>query len=223
MSRPSPISHATAWLPEAGRRLLVWWPVKMAGTTLGMTGFFAAYFWLLRHPIGEVTLMPVTSVDRWIGIQPAALPVYLSLWVYVSLAPALVVDRRELRSIACAWVALSVAGLGVFFFWPTAVPAWDIDWTRYPSLAFLKTADAAGNACPSLHVAFAVFSAACLARSLRQMGAGRIARAGNWLWCLGIVYSTIATGQHVLVDVLAGATLGAGVAFGYGRWAGRNF
>lgn len=211
-------SHPASWLPEAGRRLLAWWPVKLTGTALGMAAFFASYFWLLQHPSHAVTLMPLTAVDRAIGIQPAALPLYLSLWLYVALAPALVANRRELSAIGLAWVALSVVGLGIFLLWPTAVPALNVDWSRYPSLGFLKAADAAGNACPSLHVAFAVFSAASIARSLRQLAAGRWPRAANWLWCLGITYSTIATGQHVFVDVLAGVALGGLVAFGHRRW-----
>jgi hypothetical protein len=47
---------------------------------------------------------------------------------------------------------------------------------------------------------------------LRQLGAGPGVRAGNWLWCLGILYSTVATLQHVFLDVVAGAALGAVVA-----------
>ena len=44
------------------------------------------------------------------------------------------------------------------------------------------------------------------------MGAGKVVRAFNWLWCLGILYSTVAIRQHVVLDVLAGAGLGAVVA-----------
>lgn len=199
-------------------RLLVLWPLKMVGTTLGMAVFFAAYFWVLRHPQHPVTLMPLTDVDRWIGFQPWTLPLYLSLWVYVSLAPALLTDRRELLSYGAAWVGLSIIGLGLFLLWPTSVPLTGEDWARHPAFAFLKAADAAGNACPSLHVAFAVFSAAWFTRLLRQMGAGRGLRVLNWLWCLGILYSTVATRQHVALDVLAGVALGSAVAAAHLRW-----
>jgi membrane-associated phospholipid phosphatase len=61
-------------------------------------------------------------------------------------------------------------------------------------------------------VAFAVFTAVWLRRILRQMGAGRVVRALNWLWCLGILYSTVAIRQHVALDVLTGTVLGATVA-----------
>jgi membrane-associated phospholipid phosphatase len=215
---PASKTISIGWVREAGRRLLVWWPVKMAGMVTGMAAFFLAYFWVLRYPLHAVTVMPLTVVDRWIGLQPAALPLYISLWVYVSLAPALIIDRRELVACGLAWVTLSLIGLAVFLCWPTAVPAPDIDWSLYPSLVFLKSADAAGNACPSLHVAFAVLSACWLGGLLRRLGAGRAIRIFNGLWCVGILYSTIATRQHVFLDVLAGAALGAGVAVASQRW-----
>ncbi len=200
-------------------RVLKWWPCKMAGITLGMAGFFAAYFWILRHPHFPVTIMPLTAVDRLIGFWPAALPLYLSLWFYVSLAPALLIDRREMISYILAVVALSVIGLGLFFRWPTAVAPSDVDLSHNPAFAFLKKSDAAGNACPSLHVAFAVFTAVWLGRLARQIKAGPIVGALNWLWCLGILYSTVAVRQHVALDVLAGAALGVVVAMAHGRFA----
>ena len=203
---------------QIGGRVLRWWPAKMVGTSLGMTVFFITYFWILRHPLHPPLVMPLTAVDRWIGFQPWALPLYLSLWFYVSLAPALLIDRRELVSYGVAVIGLSVVGLGVFLFWPTAVSPPDVDWARHPAFAFLKAADASGNACPSLHVAFAVFTAVWFERLLRQMAAGRGLRALNWLWCVGILYSTVATRQHVALDVLAGMALGAAVAAAHMRW-----
>ena len=205
-------------LHQVGVRLLTWWPAKMIGTTLGMAAFFVVYFWLLQYPLHAPTTVPLTAVDRLVGFWPAALPLYLSLWFYVSLAPALLTDRRELVSYGLAAVGLSVIGLGIFFLWPTVVPPPEVDWSQHPSLAWLKSVDAAGNACPSLHVAFAVFTAVWFERLGRQMGAGRLVRALNWLWCLGILYSTIATRQHASLDVLAGAVLGATVAAIHLRW-----
>ena len=196
---------------QAWRRVLTWWPVKMLGTTLGMTAFFVVYFRLLRHPVYPITVMPFTAVDRLIGFQPAALPVYLSLWFYVSLAPALLIVRRELAIYALGAVALSAMGLGIFYGWPTAVPPSEVDWSRHPAFAFLQSADAAGNACPSLHVAFAVFTAVWFGHGLTQMKAGRMIGALNWLWCVAILYSTVATRQHVALDVLAGIVPGAGI------------
>jgi membrane-associated phospholipid phosphatase len=190
----------------------------MIGITLVMTLFFIAYFWVLKHPLFPVATMPHTAVDRLIAFQPEALPLYLSLWFYVSLAPALLIELREIVSYALAAVGLSVIGLGIFLFWPTNVLWSDTDWSQHPAFAFLQSVDASGNVCPSLHVAFAVFTAVWLNRLLRQMRAGKIVCAFNWLWCLGILYSTVAIRQHVVLDVLAGAGLGAFVAVVHLRW-----
>ncbi|MCX6950839.1 MAG: phosphatase PAP2 family protein [Verrucomicrobia bacterium] len=192
--------------------------IKTVGLTFGITGFFAVYFWVLNHPVFPVTVMPLTAVDRLIGFRPWALPLYLSLWIYVPFAVVLARGWCELSSYGIAAFVLSAIGLGIFFLWPTAVPVLPVDWANHPSFAFLKSVDAAGNACPSLHVAFAVFTAIRLGRLLDQMLAGPFIHAANWLWCLGIAYSTVATGQHVALDVGAGAGLGAVVA---GVWRGR--
>ena len=212
MDLPHQHPSDVGWLHQAGARVRKVWLAKMLGTTFGMTVFFVVYFQLLRHPLYPPTIVPFTAVDRLIGFRPEALPLYLSLWFYVSLAPALLINRRELVSYGLAAIALSVIGLGIFLFWPTAVPRPDVDWSQHPAFAFLKSVDASGNACPSLHVAFAVFTAVWLRRILRQMGAGRVVRALNWLWCLGILYSTVAIRQHVALDVLTGTVLGATVA-----------
>jgi peptidoglycan/xylan/chitin deacetylase (PgdA/CDA1 family) len=180
-------------------------------------GFFAAYFQLLNHPVFPVTLMPYSVVDRLIDFHPAAIVPYASLWFYVFLAPAFLRGRREIFAYGAAVTTLAAAGLGVFLFWPTAIPRPEIDWTRYPVVEFLKEVDATGNACPSLHVAFAVLTAVWLEHLLRQTAAPVGVRLLNVAWSAGILYSTLATKQHVAVDVLAGTTLGLAGALLYPR------
>lgn len=175
--------------------------------------FFVAYFALLRHPNGLVTTMPMTALDRWIGFQPWALPFYLSLWVYVSLPAALMSSRREIVGFGVRIGALCLIGLTVFYVWPTQMPPYSIDWARHPGFSILRGVDASGNACPSLHVATAVFAAFWLYWMAPSLGFGARFRRGNILWCAAIVYSTMAVKQHVAVDVLAGAALGASVAW----------
>lgn len=187
--------------------------LKGIGTTLFIGVFFAAYFYLLKEPAFLVTVMPITRLDRLIGFMPQALPVYLSLWVYVSLPPALLATRRELYGYALSMTATCLAGLIVFYCWPTAVPAAQIDWALYPDMDFLKSMDASGNACPSLHVTTAVFSGIWLHRLLRRFGAPLWILIVNCTWCIGIVYSTLATRQHVALDVLAGLALGGLAAY----------
>lgn len=202
-----PYSRNAFWAREVARRLTTFCFVKAVGTTVFMTSFFWIYFHLLEHPYYPVAPMPLTAVDRWLAFMPEALPLYLSLWVYVSLPTALVKQWSDLLCHAAYVGALCLSGILVFLCWPTAVPTQDPSWGM--GIAFLKGIDAAGNACPSLHVATAVFSMFWLAALLREIGVPRLLLWCNWLWCLGIVYSTMAIRQHVFLDVVAGGALGA--------------
>jgi hypothetical protein len=198
-----------AWRSELARRLCALWHIKLLATSLGITAFLMAYFWVLRHPLFPVTVMPLTALDHAIGFHPESMPLYLSLWGYISFGPAMLSSARNLAKFGAVTLGLSLAGLSIFLLWPTAVAPFPIDWTLHPSMVFLKNLDLAGNACPSMHVAFAVFTAIWLQRVLREMKAARALRWLNWLWCAGIVYSTVATLQHVVLDVLGGAALGS--------------
>src|SRR5690606_38547336 len=130
------------------------------------TLFFAAYFQLLHHPASPPTEIPTGWLDQLFGFHPLALLPYVALWPYVSLLPALLVERREMWGFAAGCAVLSIVGLGVFWLWPSSTPTPDIDWSAHPSIAFLKNADRSGNACPSLHAAFAVFTGLWFARLL---------------------------------------------------------
>lgn len=190
---------------------LAWF--KALGTAAFMTVFFRAYFYLLKHPAGPVAVMPLTALDRWISFQPWALPIYFSLWVYVSLPVALMSSPREIAGYGARVGVLCLLGLAAFYLWPTQVPPMVEDWARYPGFSLLRGIDAAGNACPSLHVASAVFTAQWLDWMAPALGWGTRLKRLNWLWCIAIAYSTLATKQHVFFDVAAGALLGAVVAW----------
>jgi membrane-associated phospholipid phosphatase len=210
-----PSGPEVAWYLALARRIGTLWVPKMIGTTLAISGFFFLYFWVMHNPLRPPTVMPLTPLDRWVGVSDDAMLLYGSLWFYISLAPAFAKDQAELW--ACARDAALMAAIGLVVFWvfPTVVPAFAVDWAQYPALQFLKSADAGGNAFPSLHVAFAVLAAVQLGRQLRSVRAPTWLRVLNVAWAVGIVYSTLATRQHVLLDVLGGALLAGAV-----NWAG---
>ncbi len=187
--------------------------LKAIGTTLFIALFFSAYFYLLRNPAHEPIIMPALWLDRAIGFSPWSLPVYVSLWIYVSLPPALFETRRELYFYGSSIAATCIFSLVIFYFWPTAVPPSHIDWSKYPDVDFLKNIDASGNACPSLHVVTAVFSGIWLHRLLNRLDTPLWLSILNWAWCIAIIYSTLATRQHVAVDVMAGLALGLSAAY----------
>ncbi len=207
------MTQVSTWHHQVAHSLMQHMWHKAVGTMLFIAVFFGAYLFLLKYPLYPTTVMPFTGMDELIGFQPMAMPLYLSLWLYVSLPPALLSTQRELFNYAAAMGLNCSIGLLIFYFWPTAVPAAEIDWVLYPGMNSLKSMDAAGNACPSLHVATAIFSAIWFNFILRRFEATSWALGLNWAWCLGIIYSTLAIRQHVVLDVVAGLILGISVAY----------
>ena len=205
------------WMREVVQRFTRHWGLKVVAITVAITVFMTGYFILLRHPLFPVTLIPLTWADRLIGFEPWSLVPYVSLWMYISCAPMLLRGRRQYRIYISSVVLLAAVGFTFFLFWPTAVPTPEVDWNRYLYVAFLKSVDAAGNACPSLHVAYAVLTALWLQRLLQEIGTPGWVRALNWLWCAVIAYSTLATKQHVAWDLVAGALLGGALTWPFLR------
>lgn len=199
---------ATSWYAQAAAAATKHVVLKGVGTTVFISIFFVAYFHVLNHPASRPTVMPEIWLDRLIGFHPFALPVYLSLWLYVCLLPTFLPTRAELYRYGLAMTLMCATGLSIFYFWPTGAPAPDIDWALYPDMEFLKNIDAAGNACPSLHVATALLSGIWFHGLLRRFGAPPWLSAINWAWCIAIVYSTVAIRQHVAADAIAGLALG---------------
>ena len=207
-----------AWHRRLLPRAAALWRFKAIAACIIAVSFFSGYFALLNNPQFPVRLMPVTALDHWIDFAPRALLVYVTLWVYISLPPGLLDCRRDLLRYYAGVAALALAGMAVFLFWPTASPRPAIDWTQYPVFGPLLAVDRSGNALPSLHAAFAVFTAIWFDRLLRHPGDRGAVRALSWLWCLGILYSTLATKQHVAVDVVAGIAFGIVGALVHGRF-----
>ena len=219
-SRTSDTPPPTGWTPALLQRMRFLFWLKFLGVSGFMWLFFIAYFHLLRHPVQPVTVMPLTALDRWIVFEPAAMAAYVSLWLYVGIPAGLTATLRQLVVYGLWIAALCIAGLAVFYVFPTAIPPPQLpaDVTRHPGFALLQGVDAAGNACPSLHVATAVFSAIWIERQLRDVGMPWLLRSINWAWVLLIVYSTLAIKQHVVLDAVAGVALALLFAAPSLRW-----
>lgn len=202
------------WRHDTARRLVNLWPLKALGTSAFMALFFWGYFSVLRYPLGAPFVMPELALDRWIPFTTASYPFYVSLWVYVSLPPALLGNLRALLHYGLWVAAMCTSCLLFFWFLPTQTPAFAIDWSLYPSMSTIKSMDAAGNAFPSLHVASAVFSALWLDRLFAHIRSPPILRWISLALCIAIAWSTIASRQHVTLDVLAGAAVGLAFALG---------
>ena len=202
-------SLAPSWHRQIADRVVYLWPLKAIGTMSFMVVFFWGYFAVLHNPLTPPLVMPVTWLDTWIGFSPSAFPAYVSLWVYVSLAPALLGNLRSLLGFGL-WIGwLCVFCLAIFWLFPTSIPPFPIDLKAYPAFAIIKGLDASSNAFPSLHVATAVFSAFWLNRLFGQINAPKTLQWLSALQCSVIIWSTIATRQHVVLDAVGGVVVGA--------------
>ena len=205
------MNHHSGFGAFLDRILTLWW-LKALGNSLFMWAFFEAYFFLLRNPSHTVISLPLLPWDGRVPYTEIAWLAYLSLWIYTALPAALQASFSGLIHFGCSVGTLCIIGLLCFYFWPTTIPA------HYPFSAnapenWLRGVDAPGNACPSLHVASAVFSFVWLRRQLKAMTMARYAPWVNGLWCVSIVVSTLSVRQHILTDVVLGALLGGLVGY----------
>jgi membrane-associated phospholipid phosphatase len=205
------------WAVELSSRVRRGFPRTVISTSLLTWAFFVVYFAVQRHPSYPPFMMPQTGLDLMIPFQPGALLAYVSLWVYVGVGPGLQRTARQFAVYGLWLCGLCGCGLTIFYFWPTQVPAVDLA-TGFPGFGTLRRFDQASNACPSMHVAVAIFTAVRVGQSLRSMRVPVALRVLNVAWFVLIAYSTLATKQHVVLDVLAGAVLGLIFAVMSSRW-----
>ena len=200
-------SEKNALFRDVVRRAKSLFWLKTLGVPSFMVLFFWGYIYILKHAVFPVTVMPLTAIDRLIPYQDSAWLFYVSLWIYVQFPLTLIDNRWQFVLYGWSAAGVSLIGFAIFVLWPTAVPSLGSVEGGY-WLASIRSIDTTGNSCPSLHVAFAVFSAVWLERFLRHAGFSVFLRFLNVAWCLGIIYSTLATKQHVMLDAYAGAALG---------------
>lgn len=136
---------------------------------------------------------------------------YLSFYGALLGVPAVLLLRKDRPRFSRLRSSLAVAGLvgyGLYFALPVRSPYYVLPLYQTPAFTFSQTlvqhALEGGIAFlydgfPSMHVAFAVLLAA-LGGTTRW----------RWLWLGLLVLSTLATGAHWGLDVLAGGALGAG-------------
>ena len=210
--------YLAPWAVELGNRIRNGFFRTTISTTL-LTGlFFMGYFWVQRHPAYTPIMMPQTALDLSIPFQPPALLAYVSVWIYIGFGPGLQRTVREFAVYGLWLCGLCISGLTIFYFWPTQVPRVVLAATDFPGFVMLHRIDESSNACPSMHVAVAIFTAVRVDEVLRSMRVPTQLRLINLAWFGAIVYSTMAIKQHLLVDVAAGTCLGLVFALMSLRW-----
>ena len=206
------------WAAELALRARGLFVPTIIGTTVFNGLFFVGYFYVQRHPVHAPIMMPVIPLDLMISFQPLALLAYVSLWIYIGAGPGLQRTYPELAAYALWMAGLCITGLAIFYFWPTQMPSLTLDAPAHSAIAVLHRLDKTGNACPSMHVAVAIFTLGRVEEVLHSTRAPLWLRLVNVAWFVVIVYSTLAVKQHVALDVAGGALLGLAFLVPSLRW-----
>jgi membrane-associated phospholipid phosphatase len=173
---------------------------------------YVPYYLLQRHPVFRPTVMRLSFCDRLIPFVDKAVWIYLSIYLLMPIGPYLMTRRQEIRRYAVGVVLIGAIADLIFFFWPTLCPR-PATGGATAAYRLLTVIDNPSHAFPSLHAAFAVYSALCAGQVLRELSAHAIWRGAIWFWAFCILVATLLTRQHVIADLAAGAALGFGVHF----------
>lgn len=198
--------------PNPGNRLSHQLPLKLLLVLVLYPAVYGPYHFLqLHHFFTPVELRP-SLVDLAIPFDQRFVWIYLSVYLMMPIGPVLMNTREQLFRYAGGILLISLLADTVFIFYPTTCPRpTPIGNSRLYQL--LVTIDNPFHGFPSLHAAFAVYSALCAWRMLRQFSWRSSADAAVWIWAILILYSTLATKQHMLVDIAVGSALGTTIYF----------
>jgi membrane-associated phospholipid phosphatase len=170
---------------------------------------YLPYQFLQRHHFFPVTNMSASFLDRMIPFSDQAVWLYLSIYLLMPIGPFLMDNRHQILRYAAGIVIVGFVADAIFLFWPTACPRPDLTGTNAIYRA-LVSIDNPFHACPSLHAAFAIYSACCGGLVFCELRVRWLWRTGLWLWALIILFATLATKQHVVADIVTGSALAYG-------------
>jgi membrane-associated phospholipid phosphatase len=168
---------------------------------------YVPYLFLQRHHWFSSTTMPLSFLDRLIPFLPETVWIYISISLLMPIGPFLMNQRRQIFRYAAGIMIIGLIADVVFIFWPTTCLRPDAAGANavYQTLIGI---DNPFHAFPSLHAAFAVYSARCGGMVMRELSKSRLWQRLLWLWAFLILLATLTTKQHVIADILAGSTLG---------------
>ncbi len=167
------------------------------------------YHWIQKIDFTKVFTMPLIMVDHLIPINLHSVYIYHSWLLLPLLVVMLIPTWALLKRYSTAIFAVNAVSFLVFMCFPTEVPR-PIDLTDAPRLYQLTVlVDEPTNACPSLHASVTTLCGCFMFVLLGRFRWNPLWRAMVIVWALGILWSTLATGQHVCIDIVAGTLLGA--------------
>lgn len=184
------------------------WRLKLL-VTVALNGFYwIGYATLGHYAFFPLRAVPLTTVDRLVPFDPDPWGwIYFSQFLFTAGLPWMLTDRLDIRRYSFGLVAMSLISFAIFFLFPTASPRPLDVGTSIPMRAIAKL-DGPLNAFPSLHAAFIVYMG-MLGWRMFGRSAPKLTIGVTLIWGGVILYSTLATKQHYVLDLLAGGAIGA--------------
>src|SRR5882757_6871770 len=140
---------------------------------------YAPYLFLQRHHFFPAMKMPPSVFDRMIPFSDKAVWLYLSIYLLMPVGPFLMNSRKQIFRYAAGIILISLFANLTFLFWPTSCPHPSVQETNV-AYQTLIAMDNSFNAFPSLHAAFAVYSALWGGLVLRELGGRGFWQIGLW-------------------------------------------
>lgn len=143
-----------------------------------------------------------TAIPRW----PAMTLIYVSLFPAFLLAKFIIRDKEGIKALAWTLVLATIVA-GIFFLILPAETAYPRTTVRSIWEPLYNLADAANltyNLVPSLHVTYTCI----LSAAFKQYAHGWLFKL-LWLWPITMVFATVLTHQHHILDVISGIALAA--------------
>lgn len=201
------MTASVAWVQARTRPLL---REKLA-ITGGLNALFAVFWFLIpRVLVHDATVLPLTSLEQRLPFMESFVYAYLSIALFMPIAPYLTVSRELLWRHAAGFATLSLVAFACFVLYPVAVP---VPATPARTLLFqFLLADTRLNSLPSLHAGYTVYSLLYWRHVLPDIPHAAARRTVALVvtgWGCVILLSVLLTKQHYLVDVVAGVALGA--------------
>jgi len=158
-------------------------------------------------PLVTPTMYTFTPIEMALPLLPWSIWPYLTCYFVMFFLALSLRDMGNLQRMLCAFVIVQVLANFVFLVYPVLLPRdlypipadagrvtrWLFNWTRH--------VDADKNCQPSLHIANCCLVSLVYLRENRR----RFLLVGSWLALLS--FSTLATKQHYLWDVLGGVAV----------------
>ncbi|MEZ0266336.1 MAG: phosphatase PAP2 family protein [Phycisphaerae bacterium] len=223
MTAPPADPPVDALSPRAPRERAMMYVQRKLLILVLLVPFFAVCYYLPQWlPLAARREIPLLAIDRAVPFQPGWIWPYMSMYLLLPLPPVLSIRADHLRRYSLGMALMFVTCCVFFFGYPIAYPRpelpADADWF-YRHIAAI---DQPINSLPSLHAGLTVYALLYARRALADLGQRTLIPllVLGWIWAVLILYGTLATKQHYLVDLPAGAVV-AWVAH-YVAWRGAD-